>query len=64
MSRKLRPATEIQVLSAKAAVYSLKLAREYLRAAGSPQTLNRVRETLKSAEGALRHAQRRAAESK
>lgn len=60
MSRKLRPASDLEVLSARAAVYSLKLAREYLRAAGSPQTLNRVRATLKSAEGALRHAQRRA----
>jgi hypothetical protein len=37
-------------------INALKDARRWFDLAGAPQTLRRVRSTLKSAEGALRHA--------
>ena len=49
------------VAMVRMAVSSLKDARGYLAAAGAPRTLERVRRALKSADGALRHAQGMAA---
>jgi len=43
---------------ARAAVRSLRDARDYLRAIGARRSLEKVRRALKSAEGALRHVER------
>ena len=58
MSNKAIP--NINAINAEAAVYSLKLARAYIRSTGSIPALNHIRVALRSAEGVLRHAQRRA----
>ena len=44
----------------EAAIVSLRCARDRLVRAGAPRATDKVRRALKSAEGALRHAQRRA----
>lgn len=64
MTRPLKPATELQVLHMIDALALLKAARHSLKEAGASKTLQRVRLTLTSAGGALRHIQRRAQQSK
>jgi hypothetical protein len=56
---KLKPATPEQRLEVQRAVYCLQVAREKLKRAGCNQSLIRVRSAIKSAEGALRHIDRR-----
>lgn len=70
MARPLIPATPREVYRVDSALYHLRQARDALtgRAKGdkaaespvAPQALERVNAAIKSAEGALRHVQRRA----
>jgi len=57
---RLRLATANQVRAGARAITYLRLARAALSFADAPRTLDRVRHTLKSAEGAQRHIARRA----
>jgi len=55
MTRRIRPATADQEQSLDLAVAFLKEARKHLKAAGAVKTLERLRKTLTSAQGAQRH---------
>lgn len=59
MTRPLRPATAAHLFSARQALRCLRCARDYLKAADSPEALEATRRAIKSAEGAVRHAERR-----
>lgn len=58
---KLRPASYTQILCVQMALRRLREARDDLKAANCPAATEAVRHALKSTEGALRHASRRAA---
>ena len=49
----------LRLLKARQAEYCLRKAYRLLKEAGCPQTTKRVRATLKSAQGAVRHAEGR-----
>jgi hypothetical protein len=59
MTRKLKPATAMDVHSVELAIYHLKQARDAFKRADCPQSLRRVRAALRSAQGAQRHVDRR-----
>lgn len=61
MARTLRHASHATVTHAMRALALLKQAREELAKADAPQALARVRAAITSTDGAVRHAQRRAA---
>jgi hypothetical protein len=56
---KLRPSTIEQVRAVHDALDYLRKARDQLTFAEAPQAAGKVRDALKSTEGALRHIQRR-----
>lgn len=56
---KLKPATTQQAARLNGAVACLRLAQKELAAADCPRTMAKLRGVLKSAEGAVRHMQRR-----
>lgn len=56
---KLRPATEDDVDTIDMAIGNLRVARDDLREAGAVRAALAVSRAIKSAEGALRHAERR-----
>lgn len=56
---RLKPATEQQRAQALAALRLLCSARDLLRRADSPKTLERTRAAISSAKGAIRHLSRR-----
>lgn len=60
MTRKLKPADAGTEGSVEIALGLLALARDELKAAGAGKSADAVREAIKSAGGALRHARRRA----
>lgn len=60
MPRALQPATRADVQRVRLALAQLREARDNLRAAGAVLALARVNAALKSADGALRHVERRA----
>jgi len=57
-ARKLRPVTPEDVGSIHTCLTMLRFVRERLRAAGAHKAAQSVRRTLKSVEGAQRHAER------
>lgn len=59
MSRPLRPALPGDVTKTRLALLHLRSARELLAEVGAPKALERVRLAIASAEGAVRHAERR-----
>jgi len=69
MARPLIPATPREVARVDSAIYHLRLARDLLSGAAkgdkaaetpiAPQTLARVQQAIKSADGAARHVERR-----
>lgn len=63
MSRAVQPITAQQLTQIEAAVSRLREARGLLRDAGANRAADYVARALKSAEGAQRHAERRAQES-
>lgn len=60
MARPLAPAGSHDTADIAEAIRSLRHARDMLRSANAPKALAKVQAALKSAEGAHRHAQRRA----
>ena len=56
---KMKPAKEWQAGNLGDALRYLRSARAMLELAECPKTLNRVRAAVKSAEGAMRHMERR-----
>lgn len=60
MSRLLRQANALSVFEVRKAVQLLRAARDELKRADCPVSLAKVRRAIKSTEGALRHAERRA----
>lgn len=61
MSRALKPASEATVMMVRGALADLRRARYSLRLAGADKAADYVARSIKSAEGALNHARRRAA---
>ncbi len=59
MTRKIRPATIVEVGYVSSARCSLQEALQYLKLADCPQAAKAVRHALKSADGAYRHVWRR-----
>ncbi|QNE07802.1 hypothetical protein [Croceicoccus marinus] len=57
--RQIRPASAEESDAADAVIVALRTARDLARKAGSPRTLDRIRQALKSAEGAKRHVAHR-----
>lgn len=57
--RPIRPASADTLKPISDAREHLRTARSLLRQAGTPQALRRVQATIRSTEGAVRHAQRR-----
>ena len=60
MTRQLRPADESTAHKVQLAMWHLLHARYFLAMADCPRALTKVRRALMSAEGAYRHAVRRA----
>jgi hypothetical protein len=63
LSRRLKPATELQVLRVEQALRHLAAARELLKDAGADKAIAKTRLAIASAEGAQRHVRRRFAGS-
>lgn len=61
MTRKLKPATADQRIHAENALKYLRKARFWMHYADTPKTYERLQSTIKSAEGSLRHLDRRVA---
>jgi hypothetical protein len=59
MSRALKPATPDQQVHAENALDCLRKARAWMRYAETPKTMARLEATIKSAEGSIRHIERR-----
>ena len=57
--RRLKPASVTDVDDVREALQYLRMARDFLKSAGCPNALDRVRLAITSAGGALRHAERR-----
>ena len=58
MARKLRPATDQDLIKVATAIFHLKVARDLFKEVGAKQTVKRVRKALDSADGARRHVRR------
>lgn len=56
---KLKPITIDQLAEISDAISLLRVAREKLKMADAPRSVEKVRAALKSAEGAFRHGERR-----
>lgn len=56
---RIKPATLQQQYAAENALAYLRKARRWLVYADCPQTVDKLRSTIKSTEGAIRHIQRR-----
>lgn len=63
MARPLKPADPESVVAVSGALAALKTARDTFARHGCEQTAARVRLAITSANGALRHIERRAAET-
>lgn len=63
MSRPLKAAAKADRVAVASAIKHLKRARDDLAFAGADKAADKVRAALKSAEGALRHVERRIAVS-
>lgn len=59
MPRKVKPASESDVILVALALHILLRAQRNLRLAGAPMAARAVGRAIKSTEGAYRHAQRR-----
>lgn len=59
MTRALRPATPGQLEQAVVALILLRRARNSLRYAACPKSIDRLNATIKSTEGSIRHLERR-----
>jgi len=62
MPRQLKPAESADVIRVRRALSLLREARDLLRQVGAVRTVERVQAAIKSADGAVRHVERRAAE--
>ena len=60
MPRQLTPAGSADVQRVRRALTLLREARDLLRQAGAARTVERVQAAIKSADGAVRHVERRA----
>lgn len=63
MPRPLPPATAEQVIAAREGLKHLKAARDAFRTAGAPAALQRINAAIASADGAMRHVERRASQA-
>jgi len=59
MAKKLRPAMPDDLARIKEALARLREARRLMREAGAPLSTAKIGHAIKSAEGAMRHAERR-----
>lgn len=59
MAQKLKPASDSEYIDVLHAIAYLRAARDALKRSGSKRSVERVRKAIVSAEGALRHVDRR-----